>query len=316
MEVLVIGAGVMGLSSAILLARAGVRTRVWARDVAPNVTSSVAAAFWEPFKCEPLARVITWGKASFAEFARLRDASGEAGVTFRPGRSVFPDDAPDLWWRDTVPAFRPLAPAEIPEGYRSGYAWTTAIIETPIYIPWLMRQYESLGGIIERRSIRDLDEALADHTMVVNCAGLGARELVPDPSVYPSRGHLVRVEQFGLNEFAADDGNPDGIAYVIPRSRDIILGGTVEDHATHLEPDPRDAQAIIRRCARLIPRVADAKVLGHVVGLRPRRPQVRLELERRAGGRSVIHNYGHGGAGITLSWGCATEVANLVRQVL
>jgi D-amino-acid oxidase len=61
--------------------------------------------------------------------------------------------------------------------------------------------------------------------------------------------------------------------------------------------------------------VAKAKVIGHLVGLRPRRPAVRLELERRDG-KAIIHNYGHGGAGISLSWGCAQEVVELVRQVL
>jgi D-amino-acid oxidase len=315
MEVLVIGAGVIGLSSAILLERGGFRTRVWAREVAPDVTSSVAAAFWEPFKCEPLERVTGWGKAAFAEFARLAEESCDAGISLRPGRSLYPDRAPELWWRQTVPAFRPLGGSELPPGFGSGYAWTTAVVETPVYMPWLMRRYASLGGVIERRTLRRLDEALADHGLIVNCSGLGARELVPDATVYPSRGHLVRVEQFGLEEFTVSDSEPGGIAYVIPRSRDVILGGTVEDHVERLEPDPRDAEAIIGRCARLVPEVARAKVLGHVVGLRPRRPQIRLEIERR-GNKTVVHNYGHGGAGVTLSWGCAVEVVGLVRQVI
>ena len=315
METLVLGAGVMGLSSAVLLERAGVRTRIWARDVAPNVTSCVAPAFWEPFRVEPEHLVCGWGRAAFAEFARLQREAPDAGIVFRRGRSVFAHEIPDPWWHDCVPEYRRLTRDELPAGYCGGFAWTTAIIETPIYVPWLMSQYERLGGVIERRGLHHLSEALAEADVVISCTGLGARELARDPSVYPSRGQLVRIEQFGLDQFAIDEGRADGLAYVIPRSRDVILGGTADDHVERLEPEPATADAIIRRCAVLVPEVAKANVIGHLVGLRPRRPAVRLELERRDG-KAVIHNYGHGGAGISLSWGCAQEVVELVRRVL
>jgi D-amino-acid oxidase len=57
-------------------------------------------------------------------------------------------------------------------------------------------------------------------------------------------------------------------------------------------------------------------VLAHRVGLRPVRPQVRLETQAVPGGRHVVHNYGHGGAGVTLSWGCALAVAGAVNGLL
>jgi D-amino-acid oxidase len=315
MEILVIGAGVMGLSSAVLLERAGIRTRIWAREVAPNVTSCIAPAFWEPFRVEPEHLVSVWGRAAFAEFFRMAREAPETGILLRRGRSVFAQDVPDPWWHDCVPEYRRLSASELPRGYCGGFAWTTAIIETPIYMPWLMRQYERLGGTIERRRLVDLSEALAAARIVVNCSGLGARELVRDPAIYPSRGQLVRVEQFGLEEFFIDEGRSDGLAYIIPRSKDIILGGTAEDHVETLEPDAATADAIMRRCRTLVPRLGEAKVLGHLVGLRPRRSGVRLELER-IGDRAIVHNYGHGGAGISLSWGCAQEVLKLVRQLL
>ncbi|MFM7282729.1 MAG: FAD-dependent oxidoreductase [Planctomycetia bacterium] len=67
-------------------------------------------------------------------------------------------------------------------------------------------------------------------------------------------------------------------------------------------------RSIIERCARLEPGLRDATVLGTSVGLRPARSAVRLEPESSPAGR-IVHNYGHGGAGVTLSWGCAQEVA-------
>jgi D-amino-acid oxidase len=97
----------------------------------------------------------------------------------------------------------------------------------------------------------------------------------------------------------------------VPRSQDIVLGGTAQEGDERLAPDQATAAAILERCARLEPRLRGAEVLEHKVGLRPGRPSVRLEAERRAGGL-LVHNYGHGGAGVTLSWGCADEVARLI----
>jgi hypothetical protein len=83
-----------------------------------------------------------------------------------------------------------------------------------------------------------------------------------------------------------------------------VLGGSSEANLEDRTPDPALTRAIIDRCAVLEPRLADARVLSVAVGLRPARTPLRLEAETRDGGL-VIHNYGHGGAGVTLSWGCA-----------
>jgi D-amino-acid oxidase len=78
-----------------------------------------------------------------------------------------------------------------------------------------------------------------------------------------------------------------------------------------MTPDPVTAEAIVRRCAAVRPEIAGARVIEHRVGLRPTRPAVRLERERAADGRLLVHNYGHGGAGVTVAWGCAREAAEL-----
>jgi D-amino-acid oxidase len=153
---------------------------------------------------------------------------------------------------------------------------------------------------------------------VVDCPGLGARELVGDLSVYPVRGQIVRVKNPGLVMSVRDEFHPAGRAYVHPRSRDCILGGTLDEHRWDTTPDPATAAAIITRCTEIVPALADAEVIGTIAGLRPGRPEVRLEessLEERsprAGATRIIHNYGHGGAGITLSWGCAEDATRLL----
>ncbi len=120
------------------------------------------------------------------------------------------------------------------------------------------------------------------------------------------RGQVVYVEQVGLERWWLD---ADGPTYVIPRSRDIVLGGTDAEGDWSRTPSPDTADAILARAAALVPEVRRARVLRHKVGLRPARPVVRVE---RDGG--VVHCYGHGGAGVTLSWGVADEVVALVSR--
>jgi D-amino-acid oxidase len=99
------------------------------------------------------------------------------------------------------------------------------------------------------------------------------------------------------------------VIYLFPHRDTVILGGTVADGDWDTEPRPEVAERILADIAAIEPRVLDAPVVAHRVGLRPARPEVRLEAEPLNGGRVLWHNYGHGGAGVTLSWGCAREVA-------
>lgn len=159
-----------------------------------------------------------------------------------------------------------------------------------------------------------LDEALDAASTVVNCTGLAARELVPDDSVRPVRGQLVIVENPGVDTwFTTVDPASDGTTYFIPQPGRLLLGGTAEEDAWSLDPDPATAEKIVKRCAEVRPEIAGARILDHRVGLRPARPAVRLEREVRGAGRVLVHNYGHGGAGVTVAWGCAEEAAELVE---
>jgi D-amino-acid oxidase len=312
-EALIIGCGVSGLSCGIRLLEAGYSARIWARDLPPRTTSNVAAAIWYPYRAFPLERVGAWGAQTFAELTRLAAEPG-TGVLSTNGIELFPDSVGEPWWRESVTLFRRARPDELPEGYADGYVFEVPIIEMPIYLGYLMRRFQTLGGSIETRALVSPDEALAACDLVVNCAGLGARELVGDDSMFAVRGQVVRVAQVGIERFWLDDYGPRGLTYIVPRSNDIILGGTDQEHDERLEPDPVTAESIVERCAALEPRLRDAQILEHRVGLRPGRPAVRLEAERPVAGKVLVHNYGHGGAGVTLSWGCADEVLSIIRS--
>jgi len=195
-----------------------------------------------------------------------------------------------------------------------GYVFEAPVIEMPLYLDYLLRRFAALGGRVETHALVSLADALAASDLMIDCAGLGARELVGDTSLFAIRGQVVRVAQVGIERFWLDDYGPRGLAYIIPRSNDIILGGTAQDGDEQLDPDRATAEAILDRCAALEPRLRDAEILEHKVGLRPGRPAVRLEAEQLGAGRLLVHNYGHGGAGVTLSWGCADEVVRLVER--
>jgi D-amino-acid oxidase len=96
----------------------------------------------------------------------------------------------------------------------------------------------------------------------------------------------------------------------------VVLGGTQQEAATSLRPDQATAERIIADCVAVEPRLADAPILAHRVGLRPVRARVRLEAQAISGRRHLVHNYGHGGAGVTLSWGCAQAVLTEVAALL
>jgi D-amino-acid oxidase len=300
-EALVVGAGVTGLSCAIRLREAGVAADVVAREPPDRTTSAVAAALWYPYRAFPRERVAAWSARGFEVLSGLAGVPG-AGVRMRWGTELVIGAAEDPWWRGAVPTFGRTA-----EGYR----FEAPVADMSVHLPWLVGRLQALGGSLEIAALGSLDEALDRARVVVDCAGLGARELDGDRLLIPVRGQVVYVEQTGVDEWLLDQGDARRLVYVVPRERDVVLGGTAEEGAEDRTPDPAVAVAIRERCVAALPALAGARVLGTAVGLRPARAAVRLEAEPRAGG-TVVHCYGHGGAGVTLAWGCADEVVALV----
>lgn len=310
-EIVVVGGGVVGLSCADRLAAAGRRVELWTAALPEHTTSLVAAAFWHPYRIEPIERASVWAGASYQVFVELaRDPA--SGVALHPGIELFPTAIPDPPWASAVQGFRHARPDELRLGRAHGIVFDAPVIETPIYLPWLLARVRARGVEVIERRLDSLDAALARADTVVDATGLGARELVGDRELFAVRGQIVIVEQIGLDRVWLDEHDEAGTTYVIPRSRDIVLGGVADEHDERLSVDPDQSEAIVRRCVALVPELAGARRLGVKVGLRPCRSSVRLELELRPDGRRVVHDYGHGGAGVTASWGCADEVTRLL----
>jgi D-amino-acid oxidase len=306
-DIVVVGAGVVGLTTAISLAEAGLSTRVIAAEPPPAVTSVAAGAIWGPVRCGPRDRCRDWARTGLDVLGAL---AGEpsAGVHQSHGREVSRAATAPPSWADLLPDLRVLAAAELPAGFSSGWSYTAPSVSMPVYLEYLLRRYQSLGGTVGYATVTSL--ASVDAPVVVNCTGIGARALVPDASLVPVRGQVVVAENPGISEFYIDhgtDGTPDYV-YAFPHGEVVILGGTAEEGAADWAPRPEVSARILRDCAAAFPVLRDARVVTERVGLRPCRPEVRLEAEALPGGRVLWHNYGHGGAGVTLSWGCAREI--------
>lgn len=325
MTVVVVGAGVVGLTCAVRLQEAGHRVRVIARDGPLATTSAVAAAVWFPFRAEPPERVDAWAARSYRELAALAAEQPESGVVMREIVSFERRAKPDPSWRHAVEGFRRLRRDELPAGYGGGWCARVPVVETPRYLPWLAARLARAGGTIEVRpeGVASLAAAAEGASLVVNCSGLGARALADDAAVVSVRGQVALVDNPGLERVFLDEDDLAAPTYVIPRRDDCVLGGTAEVGVESLVPDPAVTAAILARAVKLVPALAGARLLDVRVGLRPGRPAVRLELvpgqvsgAAAAAPPPVIHCYGHGGAGHTVAWGCADEVLALARGAL
>jgi D-amino-acid oxidase len=317
-RVVVVGAGMSGLCCADLLARGGHEVTLVSADPLHLTTSYLAAAVWFPTAVGPPEAVARWGAATYDVLA-AEAAAGVPGVVMRESLVLFRDaralQPPLPAWADAVGNVRRARPDELPPGYSYGLRFVVPLVEMPLYLPHLHEAVLTAGVRHVVRRLDALDEVLdLAPEVVVNAAGMAAGALVGDETVFPVRGQIVRVTNPGLHLSVRDEEHPGGRAYVHPRSKDCILGGTLEVGSWDTDPDPAQTAAILERCIDIAPPLSASRILQAVVGLRPGRPEVRVEVDRDLLPVPVIHDYGHGGAGVTIGWGCAQDVAALVQQ--
>lgn len=308
--VIVLGAGVSGLTTATVLAETGHAVQVLAAALPPNTTSNVAAAFWYPYRTLPSGPSVQRAVTSYRQFAQLCSVPA-AGVSMRRAFDYARRPLSRPWWAEAVDDLQEIGPQDAPPGFEHGWSFDAPVIDTRRYLPYLMQRLQAAGGAVETHRVESFAD-LPGTEAVINCCGLGARTLCDDAALHPIRGQLVHVDNPGLEHVLLDEHDGGGIAYAVPRGDHVVLGGTAIEHDEDLRVRPAEADAIVQRCAELDPRLRSAARQATVVGLRPGRHDVRLERDPGPG-RVVIHNYGHGGAGVTLSWGCAHEVRRLLE---
>jgi D-amino-acid oxidase len=316
LEVVVIGAGVSGLTTAICLAEAGLAVGVHAAAPPQATTSAAAGALWGPHLVGMDERVVRWTTVTLARLLEMLD-NPATGVRLLAGIDASRNsrqDPPD--WISTVDGQPPQPAGPVPAGYATGWRFKAPVVDMPVYLGYLLaRLQQTCAEFRDDCAFGSLAEAIEQTSarVIVNCSGIGAHHLVPDATVTAVRGQVVAVANPGISEFFVGTGDdPGDLTYLFPHRDTVILGGTEQPGNWSTKPDPATAAQIMRNCAAIEPSLAGAPVVAHRVGLRPVRPSVRLEAEDIGGGRRLLHNYGHGGAGITLSWGCALDIAAAV----
>ena len=299
MEITVVGAGVIGLTTAVELQRAGHRVQVVAAARGDAITSAVAGALWFPFRAHPPERVNLWASRSRERLTALAETVPEAGVDLLTAyEAAVGPEAP--WWAPSVAAltFVERSPLGCP-----AWRFEAPRVEPALFLAWLEGQ---LARPIRNERVTSLDDCAGDG--VVHCAGLGARLLAGDDSLQAIYGQTLLVGRGELDPLVSlgDERDEATMLYAIPRRREVVLGGCAlpcpDDRPP--APDPSLTAAILARARAA--GLRHGPLLGARAGLRPCRPSVRLEREGR-----VVHNYGHGGAGYTLAYGCAEEVVRL-----
>src|SRR5437870_534918 len=339
-RVAIVGAGVSGLTCGVVFAERGHRTAIFAKEIGQQTTSGAAAALWFPYDAEPADKVVPWALGTYRTLIDLA-RNPDSGVSMielrqfsRTEKIHIPDWAIPLGARAVVPSLPPVMSSDVESGaaveaatrpgaertgrerfrslkiFKSGFSLRVPLMDTTIYLDYLANRFVTAGGSIAANThFARLEDVDPKFDVVINCAGIGARELVRDTDLEPHRGQVAivpRVEDLSC-AVVCDDAP---LMYAIPRTNDCVFGGT-NDLSSDLAADPATTNRIIAECSRVL-NIERPNVLVARVGLRPfRKSGVRLEREKLRDGRVVIHNYGHGGSGFTLSWGCAREVLDL-----
>lgn len=310
MTVAVVGAGVTGLTTAIELLKAGYSVDVFTRDELNGTTSSVAAAWWFCYKAFPVERTHEWSRSSFEESAKLYLVA-DSGVT--PVRFIqyFTNAGPAPTW-GTIPGDgKFVQQSELPRGYAAGYSATVPLMDSTRYLPYLLKEVLRLGGSRHTADFRSMEDLPPLYRVVVNCAGVWSSAFTCDSDLHPVKGQAIRLKKIPeIRSIMTDADGPNAPIFIVPRSDDCLVGGTYEENRWTV--DAPSVEDIMSRARRLTPFLDRAEILDARAGLRPGRSSVRLDAEIAPDGRLIVHNYGHGGAGFTLSWGCAKEAAALV----
>ena len=313
-KIKIIGCGVSGLTVGVLLLEEGFEVEIITEKLPEETTSAKAAAIWFPFEVQPKEKAGKWSKESYDKFLAFSHMA-HSGVSM-VALTVLVEKEEDAWWVNALPAkeLRKATMEELPQGFPIGYIMNVPLAETHIYLDFLLNYFKTLNGQLTKHKISNLSEVSDADTIIVNCTGLSSRELVNDDELYPIHGQIVKAKpQSKTNCVIADfafEKTRDRSAYVVPRKDCLVLGGTIIKGNEDVQPNAEFTEGIIRRCKNIAPNLGSIEIKSVEVGLRPGRSEIRLEREG-----TVIHNYGHGGGGFTVSWGCAMEVKKLIEEL-
>ena len=343
-RIAVVGGGVIGLSVAHRLLDQEAAVTVFSPQPLSDITSSVAAAYWAPYWVGDYDHSIATGTLTqLQRLARSKvdgvaEFSFEEWLTEEGARELDQEIETAYWWRnlpginfvrESMESSSPIVFQGQEVRFVEKVRFTSVVARMPDYLAWLERRLvESPSVFFERQWVDCLDSICDGNRFdfVVNCTGWGAKSLVQnDPDTAQMRllaGHVVIVDAPAISSAISLSRSPfrGAPVYVVPRSgsrRDVLCGGTAIDVTESLNPRERvtyklneKCDDVLERTSSVLPSVRGRSELERGVGIRPMRKSVRIE--RDAFRDDLVHCYGHGGSGLTLSWGSADRVVEIL----
>ncbi|KAF9192815.1 hypothetical protein BGZ51_002877 [Haplosporangium sp. Z 767] len=349
----VIGAGVIGLTTALLLQCNGYDVTIIASDFPrdekpePDYASPKAGAHWRSMCDEDDERAKEYDAISYRTFQKLA-LNPESGINIRNAIDYFDlnptgHEDRDPWWSKIVEDFKQVHSTN--SQFPIAYSYKTPVITPPVYLHYLMHQFRELGGHVQQRKLSHVAEAALwvgtkpkPVKVIVNCTGFHARYLggVNDMRCYQTRGQTVVVRAAWVNETVTWISKSGAIMYIIPRSNgEVVLGGSHEAYQNNESVSGTKTTHILKTILQRYPNIlkpgssaayaanddllSKFDIVDQKVGFRPSRTGgVRVEVEygRSGSGQRVLiaHNYGHGGAGYQSSWGTAYDTLKLIQE--
>ncbi|KAJ3655362.1 hypothetical protein Zmor_014496 [Zophobas morio] len=327
LNIAVLGAGVVGLTTAFQLKTEfrNANIDVISEKFNEETTSHVAAGIFRPgsgFSGPTEEITEKWINDSYHYWDDIRNNSegGVAGITSISGyvfSSEFPNIVRNYYLEKLVPLYRQATEEELKlcSGiWKYGSFFTTLLTQCSLYLPWITVKLKAKGVRFISKRIEGFGDIQNNYDAIINCTGLGAKFLCNDKKIVPIRGQVIKVEAPWLKTFFY--GNYD--TYIIPGIGSVTLGGCRQYDSYDMNINKYDSLSIKERCETLLPSLKGAKVLGERVGLRPHRDIVRVEKDVQIFNDrklKIVHNYGHGGYGVTTAPGTSIHAVKLVREI-
>ncbi|XP_026727635.1 D-amino-acid oxidase [Trichoplusia ni] len=324
MKIAVVGAGINGLACAVKIKEKyrDFEVVIISSEFTPNTTGDGSGGLWYPYLTgdNPHNLLEKWSGETYRFLHKLWKSGGH-NICLMPMYNLYREKErfKRPAWCNTVYGYQELNSKQLEyfsnlysARYTAGQTFISFISSPPKMLAYLQERFVKGNGQLLRAKVTSLeDPLLQEYDVVVNCTGIQARFIVPDEKVRPYRGQIVKVKAPWVLHTIIDE---DGSNYIIPNAATVVLGGTYQNDFNR-QIDPKDTDFILNGCQRILPGLKDAEIVNVWVGLRPGRNAIRLEPEVR-NGKLFIHNYGHGGGGLTLFWGCGDEVLQILETHL